>query len=169
MRVSAVFIALVLAGAAYAAPVEVDWEEKDSTFEDDSPSPFNPEFRDNELPPLEDDDELVDEDSTILDCANKGQLARVEITLRGQLIRDKCDLMIDARPPDIDVDDPCGDRAGQARPGGDWVSVFRVGPDARPDDDKYDQPKSEQVGSDYSSEPDDYSEDAKPEPGPKGD
>ena len=76
--------------------------------------------------------ELEDENSTILDCANRGQLARVEITLRGQIIRDCCGLMIDARPPDIDADDTCGNRAGQARPGGDWISVFRVGPDGPP-------------------------------------
>jgi hypothetical protein len=76
--------------------------------------------------------ELDDPNSTILDCANRGQLARVEITLRGQIIRDCCGLMIDARPPDIDEDDPCGNRAGQERPGDDWISVFRVGPDAPP-------------------------------------
>jgi len=86
--------------------------------------------------------ELEDTNSTILDCASRGQLARVEITLRGQLIRDCCDLMIDARPPDIDEDDPCKNRAGQARPGDDWISVFRVGPDSPPGhgyDDGYDK------------------------------
>lgn len=76
--------------------------------------------------------ELDDKNSTILDCANRGQLARIEITLRGQIIRDCCGLMIDARPPDIDKGDPCKDRAEQGRPGGDWISVFRVGPDAPP-------------------------------------
>jgi hypothetical protein len=76
--------------------------------------------------------EIDDENSTILDCANRGQLARVEITLVGSDIRDRCNLMLDARPPDIDRDDPCGDRAGQAMPGGLARFTFRVGPNAAP-------------------------------------
>ncbi|MEP1539245.1 MAG: hypothetical protein ABJQ34_04650 [Paracoccaceae bacterium] len=86
--------------------------------------------------------ELIDKNSTILDCANRGQLARIEITLRGQIIRDCCGLMIDARPPDIDEGDPCNNRAGHARPGGDWISVFRIGPDA-PHGHGYDDEKGE--------------------------
>ena len=72
--------------------------------------------------------ELEDKNSTILDCANRGQLARVEITLRGSEIRDCCGLMIDVCPPDINENDPCGNRAGQSMPGGLFTTVFRVGP-----------------------------------------
>lgn len=49
--------------------------------------------------------------------------ASFELTIRGQLLRDECGQMLDARPLDIHP------RArGQARPGADFVSVFRVGP-----------------------------------------
>jgi hypothetical protein len=48
--------------------------------------------------------------------------ARFELTIRGQLLRDECGQMLDARPVDIQR----GAR-GQARPGGDFVSAFRVG------------------------------------------
>ena len=74
--------------------------------------------------------EIEDPKSTILDCANKGRLARVEISVRGQIVRDCCGLMIDARPRDIEQADPCGNRAGQERPGDTWISVFRIGPDS---------------------------------------
>ena len=47
--------------------------------------------------------------------------ARFELTVRGQLLRDKCGRTLDARPVDI----PSGER-GQARPGDDFVAVFRV-------------------------------------------
>lgn len=80
--------------------------------------------------------EIDDPKSTILDCANEGRLARVEITVRGQIIRDCCGLMIDARPPDIDLRDPCRNRAGQQRAGDDFVSIFRIGRDRREGDDQ---------------------------------
>lgn len=47
--------------------------------------------------------------------------ARFEVTIRGQLLRDTCDRMLDARALDI----PPGER-GHERPGGDFVSAFRV-------------------------------------------
>jgi hypothetical protein len=62
-------------------------------------------------------------------CANADQLARVEITLRGQVIRDKCGCMLDARPVELTCRDHCGHKTGQARPGGDWLSLIRIGPD----------------------------------------
>ena len=61
-------------------------------------------------------------------CSADGQLARVEITLRGQMIRDKCGCMLDAQPVELTCRDHCGSKTGQSRPGGDWISVFRVGP-----------------------------------------
>ena len=99
----------------------------------------------------------------IKQCASEGQLARAEITLRGQMIRDKCGCMLDARPPELTCRDHCGrqqcrdcdckacntrdpQKTGQARPGGDWVSVFRIGGDTdcecddakpQPDEDKW--------------------------------
>jgi hypothetical protein len=48
--------------------------------------------------------------------------ARFELTIRGQLLRDECGQMLDARPIDIQGHARC-----QSRPGGDFVSVFRVG------------------------------------------
>lgn len=47
--------------------------------------------------------------------------ARFELTVRGQLMRDECDQMLDARPLDI-----AGGARCQARPGDDFVSAFRV-------------------------------------------
>jgi hypothetical protein len=47
--------------------------------------------------------------------------ARFEVTIRGQLLRDACGRMLDARPLDI----PLAER-GQERPGGDFVSAFRI-------------------------------------------
>lgn len=51
---------------------------------------------------------------------------RVEVTIRGQLVRDECGRMLDARPIGAD----CGGRC-QARPGGDLVSAFQVGAKVR--------------------------------------
>lgn len=67
----------------------------------------------------------------LLQCSNQNQLARVEITLRGAVIRDMCGCMLDARPPDLTCRDHCATKTGQAMPGGDWRSLFRIGPDAR--------------------------------------
>lgn len=89
--------------------------------------------------------ELEDPASSILDCANKGYLARVEVLLFGHVIRDACGRMLDARPRWVDKvddwgrwfghpDDPCDDRAGQDRPGGTWRSHFRIARDY--DDDR---------------------------------
>jgi len=103
--------------------------------------------------------EIDDPKSTILDCANQGRLARVEITVRGQIVRDCCGLMIDARPPDIDRHDPCANRAGQERAGDDFLSVFRVGrnyPDeCRDDDDKSVDPDDNGQSDEYPVEGDD--------------
>jgi hypothetical protein len=63
---------------------------------------------------------------------------RIEITLRGQVLRDACNRMLDARPLDIDGCGRC-----QARPGDDFVIVFRVGPRAGCEDhdhDPWDEP-----------------------------
>lgn len=51
---------------------------------------------------------------------------RVEVTIRGQLLRDDCGRMLDARPIGVE----CGARC-QARPGGDLVTSFQVGPHHR--------------------------------------
>jgi hypothetical protein len=53
--------------------------------------------------------------------------ARFELTVRGQLLRDRCGQTLDARPLDITTD-----ARGQARPGGDFVSAFQVGPRRHP-------------------------------------
>jgi len=71
--------------------------------------------------------------------------ARVEVTLRGQMLRDKCGQMLDARPLDISPHARC-----QGRPGDDFVTVFRV--DRRPRDDDYDR-------SDRPDRPDQYPQD----------
>ncbi|WP_454778184.1 hypothetical protein [Georgenia muralis] len=47
--------------------------------------------------------------------------ARIEITVRGQLLRDRCGRMLDARPPGL----KCGVRC-QSRPGDDLVTAFQV-------------------------------------------
>jgi hypothetical protein len=52
--------------------------------------------------------------------------ARFELTIRGQLLRDHCGRMLDARPVDVHVHGH-----GQARPGGDFVSAFQVGRNER--------------------------------------
>lgn len=52
--------------------------------------------------------------------------ARIEITVRGQLLRDRCGRMLDARPPDLE----CGVRC-QARPGDELVTAFQVQPRTR--------------------------------------
>ena len=70
--------------------------------------------------------EIDDRASSILDCSNRGYLARVEILLHCNLIRDKCCRMPDARPRWVDECDPCGDRAGQAMPGCTWRSAVRI-------------------------------------------
>ncbi len=95
--------------------------------------------------------EIDDKKSTILDCANRDRLARVEIKLRCQIIRDCCGLMLDARPVDIDLEDPdgrckihCGHRAGQDRTGGDFLSLFRIGRDKAEDCDDDEYPDSEE-------------------------
>lgn len=49
--------------------------------------------------------------------------AQFEVTVRGQLLRDECGQMLDARPLDIHSDARC-----QGRPGGDFTTVFRVAP-----------------------------------------
>jgi hypothetical protein len=46
--------------------------------------------------------------------------ARFELTIRGQLLRDECGQVLDARPVGLP------DGHGQAMPGGDFISVFRV-------------------------------------------
>ncbi len=46
---------------------------------------------------------------------------RFELTVRGQLLRDECGHMVDARPVDVDPHTKCQDR-----PGGDFLSVFQV-------------------------------------------
>lgn len=51
---------------------------------------------------------------------------RFELTVRGQLLRDNCGNMLNARPVDIDAAKRCQDR-----PGGDFLSVFEVGPRSR--------------------------------------
>jgi hypothetical protein len=48
--------------------------------------------------------------------------ARFELTIRGQLLRDGCGRMLDARPVGMDGSGRC-----QGRPGDDFVSVFEVG------------------------------------------
>jgi hypothetical protein len=52
---------------------------------------------------------------------------RIEVTIRGQLVRDECGRMLDARPIGLDCDTHC-----QSRPGADFVTVFQVA--ARQDD-----------------------------------
>jgi hypothetical protein len=62
--------------------------------------------------------------------------AYFELTIRGQLLRDRCHQQLDARSLDIADDARC-----QARPGGDFVSVFQVGRrHGRPDhEDEHDE------------------------------
>jgi hypothetical protein len=48
---------------------------------------------------------------------------RIEVTIRGQLLRDDWGRMLDARPIGIDCGDGC-----QSRPGDDLVITFQVGP-----------------------------------------
>lgn len=55
--------------------------------------------------------------------------ARFEFTIRGQLLRDECGQMFDARPLDIDGRARC-----QGRPGDDFVAVFHVAKDEECDD-----------------------------------
>jgi hypothetical protein len=64
---------------------------------------------------------------------------RFELTIRGQLLRDDCGQMLDARPVDIHGGARC-----QARPGGDFVSGFRVGR-RRGDEDHPVQAEAEQT------------------------
>ena len=54
---------------------------------------------------------------------------RVEITVRGQIIRDLCGVPLDARPIDLPDDVRC-----QARPGDDYVTTFQVRGRNRHDD-----------------------------------
>lgn len=58
---------------------------------------------------------------------------RVEVTIRGQLLRDDCGRMLDARPIGIDCGVSC-----HARPGGDLITSFQVGPHHR-DEAEYDR------------------------------
>jgi hypothetical protein len=70
--------------------------------------------------------EVTDEESSL------GRGALIELTIRGQLLRDECGRMLDARSLDID------DRwSGQNNPGGDFVAFFRVArkQDQQEDDD----------------------------------
>ncbi len=113
--------------------------------------------------------EIADPASSILDCSNRGYLARVEFMLHCNLIQDKCCRMPDARPGWVDEKDPCGDRAGQAMPGGTWRSAVRLSKqqkDYRADCDdayeRYDPPKREPYPDD--SKPDPYA-DKTPDPG----
>lgn len=53
---------------------------------------------------------------------------RIEVTIRGQLLRDECGRMLDTRPIGLDCDTTC-----QARSGADFVTVFQV---AVPQDDQ---------------------------------
>ena len=73
------------------------------------------------------DDEWIREEVRRRGSSQLFSGARVEITVRGQLVRDHCDQMLDARPLDI-----APQARGQGRPGGDFVSTFRV--DRRVDD-----------------------------------
>jgi hypothetical protein len=68
---------------------------------------------------------------------------RLELTVRGQIIRDTCGHMIDARPLDVSDDARCADRAG-----GDFVFAVQVAPRrrGRPKDEGYDDDGLE-VGS----------------------
>jgi hypothetical protein len=63
---------------------------------------------------------------------------RIEITIRGQLVRDECGRMLDTRPIGLECDTSC-----QARPGADFVTVFRV--DARHDDQQVPRPSYEET------------------------
>ena len=47
--------------------------------------------------------------------------ALIELVIRGSLLRDHCGCMLDARPLDIADNKP-----RQARPGGDFLAVFRL-------------------------------------------
>jgi len=66
--------------------------------------------------------------------------ALIELTIRGQMLRDDCGRMLDARPLDIGFE-----HADQSRPGDDFVVVFRLrgtrkyewDPDYQPDKDEY--------------------------------
>ena len=67
--------------------------------------------------------------------------ARVEITARGQMIRDCCGMPLDARPLDVPTS-----LQGQSLPGADFITAFRVAPKApppipdTPDDEPCDEP-----------------------------
>jgi hypothetical protein len=61
--------------------------------------------------------ELNDEQSSL----DRGAL--IELTIRGQLLRNACGQMLDARPLDVDLKWP-----GQKRPGGDFIALFSVRP-----------------------------------------
>jgi hypothetical protein len=65
--------------------------------------------------------------------------ARIEFSLRGQILRDKCGQMLDARPLDIESCARC-----QGRPGDDFVTVFRVGPKEGCEDHDPDPPYHEE-------------------------
>lgn len=61
---------------------------------------------------------------------------RIEVTVRGQLVRDECGRMLDTRPIGLECDTSC-----QAQPGADFVTVFQVA--ARQDDQQGSRPSSE--------------------------
>jgi hypothetical protein len=68
----------------------------------------------------------------------------IELTIRGQMLRDHCGRMLDARPlpprPTSKPGDPFfldSKAPGQARPGGDFVTAFHVSP--RPGYERYDR------------------------------
>ncbi len=73
--------------------------------------------------------------------------ARFELTLRGQLLRDECNQMLDARPVDV-----ISGFRGQARPGGDFVSVFRVGQRRRDQDGVAQSPGDDDAGGDEATD-----------------
>jgi hypothetical protein len=52
---------------------------------------------------------------------------RIELTIRGQMIRDRCDNMLDALPIDYAPRTP-----PHSRPGGDFVALLRFAADSRP-------------------------------------
>jgi hypothetical protein len=70
--------------------------------------------------------------------------AQFEVTVRGQLLRDKCGQMLDASPLDIDGHARC-----QGRPGGDFTTVFKVAPrdDGGNDDEMRQRPESKRETS----------------------
>jgi hypothetical protein len=69
---------------------------------------------------------------------------RIEVTIRGQLLHDNCGRMLDARR----IGAECGIRC-QARPGGDLITTFQVGPHHR--DRNASDPNNRQTTSDQNT------------------